>query len=318
MVTRKTLSDIGESEAIKQLCSSFSQNDTVICGPGDDCAVVRNTNCTDTDLLFTSDPLIQNIHFSTGLPADSIGRKAIGRALSDIAAMGGIPAWVLANIAAPPSTELEIIIGIGNGIASLADKFSAAIVGGDLSEAEILTINVFAAGTVPAGKAVLRSTASPGDRIYVTGSLGGSITGKHLAFVPRIAEGLMLREWATSMIDISDGLATDLKHISDMSDVGAVLTEKDIPISQAALNMSDGVPGLTHALCDGEDFELLFTVSHDRCKEFERSWRNNFELTCTCIGNITDRSGILEIKDEHGNNFPLIHKGFQHFETEKA
>lgn len=309
-----TLADIGEKEAIKRVCQLISTRQDVIVGPGDDCAVVRPGNSSHLDLLLTSDPLVAGIHFVPGTPAKSIGHKAIGRVLSDIAAMGGQPEWALVNIVAPGKAPVDSIEEIYCGMTTLADQYKLAIVGGDLSEGHGLEIHIFGEGSVPTGKAVLRSGAKLGDLLYVTGTLGGSISGKHLTFMPRIEEGIFLRNFATSMIDLSDGLATDLRHIMEMSHAGATISSANIPISEAATSAHDGISPLDHALSDGEDFELLFTVPENIQKEFEMAWRNKFSLPCTNIGCITDNKNTIMISDKSGKFTDLTIGGFQHFE----
>ncbi len=169
-------------------------------------------------------------------------------------------------------------------------------------------------GTVPAGAAILRSGARPGDELLVTGSLGGSICGKHLSFEPRVREGIFLRDWATSLIDISDGLASDLRHIVDMSGVGARLETVKIPVSQAVREMKDGKPQLEHAFQDGEDFELLFTVPPEKKDGFLWAWSRVFgNLACTQIGQITDQKGVIECISGDGKAVPLKMLGYQHF-----
>ncbi len=301
-----TLSDIGEGEAIKCLTALLPDDATVTTGPGDDCAVVRPPESSDTELLLTSDPLIQDIHFTIETPANAIGHKAIGRVLSDIAAMGGTPAWALINIVAPPSTDIDFLSSITQSAAALAKKHCLSIVGGDLARGEQLELHVFAVGTVPTGMAILRSGAYPDDLIYVTGRLGGSRSGKHHSFEPRIQEGLFLRFWATSMIDVSDGLATELHHITSMSKAGATLTANQIPLSDAAESVQS-------ALTDGEDFELLFTVPCDKQNDFEVAWQKDMETEISLIGRITDKPDIIEISDEDGNITPLTQEGYQHF-----
>ena len=151
--------------------------------------------------------------------------------------------------------------------------------------------------------------------IYVTGSLGGSLQGKHLTFEPRLEEGLWLREsrWANSMIDISDGLATDLGHILEMSKAGAEISADAVPVSDAARAMKDKRTPLEHALFDGEDFELLFTVSSEKQQVFESSWKDVFELPCTAIGRITDRPGGIVLVDAAGKKKSLKDAGYEHF-----
>jgi thiamine-monophosphate kinase len=163
---------------------------------------------------------------------------------------------------------------------------------------------------------VLRSGARKGDWIYVTGALGGSLRGKHLKFEPRIEEGLWLREygWANAMIDISDGLVTDLGHVLESSKVGAELRADWIPVSADARKMRGKRSPLERALFDGEDFELLFTVSPDRKMVFESSWEETFVLPCTCVGRITGKASGLTVVSG-GRAMRVKDAGYQHFVT---
>jgi thiamine-monophosphate kinase len=200
-----TLSDIGELGAIERIVRTLPGRQDVVVGAGDDCAVVRMNGHAIDDMVLTSDPVISGVHFTTDATPESIGHKALGRVLSDIAAMGAEPRWILVDIVAPGETPIDVIDGIYRGMGALASKFSVAIVGGDMAEGSSLEIHVFGVGAVPTGKGLLRSTASMGDLLFVTGKLGGSRLGRHLQVEPRINEGLFLRDWASAMIDVSDG-----------------------------------------------------------------------------------------------------------------
>lgn len=303
---KRPLSEIGEREAIRILTAHITPNTNVKTGPGDDCAVVQIEDTSGTELLLTSDPLIQNVHFTVDTPPNAIGHKAVARVLSDIAAMGGNPAWALINIVAPPSCDIEFLSSITKSAYAVADRYSLSIVGGDLARSDKIELHVFAVGTVPKGQAVLRSGGMPDDTIYVTGTLGGSRAGKHCSFEPLIKEGLFLRNWATAMIDISDGLATDLRHIAEMSHVGAIITAAQIPLSST-------VSSFQNALTDGEDFELLFTVPENKRDKFEAAFRENLSTQITAIGRLTDKADVIEIINDKGNISILNNKGFQHF-----
>jgi len=286
----------------------------VVTGAGDDCAVVRTLGDRTHDLLLKSDPVIEGVHFKHGAPPAAIGHKALGRVLSDIAAMGGEPCWALLDVAAPPRTSVRTLDGIYDGAIRLAKRFGTAIVGGDLSQGPALEIHAFAAGQVPKGQAVLRSGAKPGHVIFVTGTLGGSLKEKHLSFEPRVAEGRFLRRWATSMIDLSDGLASDLRHLVEASRVGAVLDATQIPVSIAAWRMKGRRSPLERALFDGEDFELLFTLPQRKVEAFLTAWQKAFDLPCTPMGFITARKGVIELVDANRKKTILRGRGFQHFE----
>jgi thiamine-monophosphate kinase len=235
--------------------------------------------------------------------------------LSDLAAMGGEPRWALINLVAPPSTPVRRLEAVYRGAAALARAAGLAIVGGDTSAGPGLELHVFAVGRVPRGRALRRAGARPGDRLYVTGTLGGSRAGKHLRFTPRLAEGRWLRagRGARALMDVSDGLATDLRRLAAASGVGAELDAAAIPVSAAARATRDGRSALEHALADGEDFELLFAVPAARAARFERAWRRTFALRCTCIGCVTPRRGELALRQPDGTRQPLALRGFEHF-----
>lgn len=295
----------------------------VVTGIGDDCAVVRVGGACD--LLLKSDPVVEGVHFAPDAPAEGIGHKAVGRVLSDLAAMGGEPLWILIDLVAPAKTTTGRIKAAYRGAARLARSHGAAIVGGDTSRGPVLELHVFAVGRVPRGKAVLRSGAREGDRLYVTGTLGGSLGGRHLRFQPRLAEGRWLREggWATAMMDVSDGLAADLPRLAAASGVGVVLEAGKIPVSVDARKSGDGgatkggTPlvrwrrGLAAALSDGEDFELLFTVPARKAALFEKAWQRRFRLKCSAIGSVVGGAGVLLCDGEQAA--PLGLAGYEHF-----
>ena len=309
-----TLKQIGERGLIRRLAKLLPSRDDVRVGIGDDVAVVH-VESTHTDLLLTSDAVIEGTHFLPGSPAAQVGHKAVGRVLSDMAAMGGEPLWGLIDLVAPSRTPVKRVEDIYRGAARLAQKYGLAIIGGDTTQGSKLELHVFAVGQVPQHAAVLRSGARPGDSIYVTGELGGSLAGKHLRFDPRIEEGLWLREsgWAGAMIDVSDGVVTDLGHIVESSRVGAELDGAMIPISAAARRARGGRSPLEHALFDGEDFELLFTVAADKETAFRSCWQDTFRLRCTRVGRITNRKGRITLVDGAGPAKPLADRGFEHF-----
>lgn len=310
----KTLRDIGECEAIRRLAGKLFPAVAEVVGIGDDAAVMHDEGF-NADLVLTSDPVIEGTHFTIDAPPKGIGNKAVGRVLSDIAAMGAEPLWLLINIVAPPEMPFDKLQQIYAGASALALKFGVAIIGGDLASGATLALHVFGVGKLPRGTAVCRGGASEGDILYVTGELGGSIRKKHLFFEPRVAEGIWLREnrWATAMIDLSDGLATDLRHLVEMSRAGAELEPDALPVSRAAREMNDGVSPLDHALTDGEDFELLFTVAPGNADSFEQAWRAEFELSCARIGRITGRTGSIVCRTERGGMLLTGKRGYEHY-----
>jgi len=276
----KTLQEIGEHAAIAALTANLK-------AVGDDCAVLPMSETHD--MVLTSDPLIENVHFTDDATPEQIANKAVGRVLSDFAAMGAEPQYLLINVVAPPEQKFQTLEKIYAEFSNLWKKYGVEIVGGDLAQGPALELHVFGVGRVPKGTALLRSGAKLGDLIYVTGPLGGAQTsGKHLTFEPRLEWGKALRESGdvTSMMDISDGLATDLRHILKASGVGAEIDSSKVP----------RVGNLEEALLDGEDFELLFTSSE----------KHDFPS----IGKITDRAEELLLDGE-----PLDGKAFEHFKS---
>ena len=231
-------------------------------GIGDDCAVWKPSGAP---LLFTTDVLMEDVDFRIDETTPQlIGRKAMAVNLSDIAAMAGRPLAALVGVALPKLRGFEFAKQLQEGMQSLAEEFNVAIIGGDTNTWDgPLVISVTLIGEATDRGPVRRSGAKPGDWLFVTGPLGGSIFGHHLTFTPRIREALELHQLVDlhAMIDLSDGLAADVHHLLDESRVGATLDEKSLPISEAARRMSDNRSPLEHALSDGEDFELLFAVS---------------------------------------------------------
>ena len=216
---------MNEFELIARLTRSLPTNDSVVVGAGDDCAVLE---CGDPQrqLLFKTDAVVEGIHFTKETPPEKIGRKALARALSDIAAMAGTPNAALVTIALPKNFSPEFVEKIYAGMNALAAQHGVAIVGGETTtNPERVLISISLTGFVPRGKAVSRSGAKVGDAIFVTGELGGSLAGKHLDFEPRLAEARWLAEHFPihALMDVSDGLAGDLPHILRASGVGAEL-----------------------------------------------------------------------------------------------
>ena len=367
---KSNLSQIGELSLLKKLCCKLPLRKDVVIGAGDDCAVVRIAGDKNYDYLLKSDGVVEGVHFKSNTKPELIGHKALGRVLSDIAAMGGEPLWALINLVAPSKTPVKRIEKVYAGMNVLAKRFNLSIVGGDVSSGHELQLHVFGVGRVKKGKSMLRSGAKAGDAIFVTGALGGSIAGKHLSFMPRLCEGqwLLRKNFATAMIDISDGLLRDLGHIISADGVGARLMLDRIPMSAAARRCSCVIGRLTvvrplrppttlrvamraggrvfpqadpsrrsatatssadhlyvrrksvlgHALADGEDYELLFTVPERKIKSFVKAWQRNFKLACTQIGWITARKGDLEGIDSGGKVIELNEAGFEHFRKREA
>ena len=307
-----------EFELIHRLTRSLPTNPSLVTGAGDDCAVL-DLGLDGRLLLFKTDAVVEGIHFTAETPPEKIGHKALARCLSDIAAMGGAPNSALITLALPRQFDAARIEKIYAGINTLARRHEVSIAGGETTEnPERLLISVALLGTVARGKCILRSGALAGDAIFVTGELGGSLAGRHLEFEPRLAEARWLTEHFPphAMIDLSDGLAGDLRHVLTASRVGAELLASAVPISRSAKLASkaesSAKPPLLAALTDGEDFELLFTVASRQAVPLLDAWKKQFPgVKLSCIGKITPGSGV-SIRDKHGTR-PLAAHGYVHF-----
>jgi thiamine-monophosphate kinase len=310
---------MNEFELISRLTRSLPTTKQVVAGSGDDCAVL-DFGLPDRLLLFKTDAVVEGIHFEPGTAGERVGHKALGRCLSDIAAMAGTASAALVTLALPRQFDAEFLEAVYAGMNSLARRHEVAIVGGETTtNPERILISVALIGWAPRGKAVLRSGAEAGDALFVTGELGGSLAGKHLDFEPRLAEARWLTQKFSvhAMIDLSDGLAGDLRHILKASQAGAELLSTAIPISRAARDAArvEGAtrPPLLAALSDGEDFELLFTVAGRDAVPVLDAWRQQFpKLPLTCIGKITAGEGVT-LRDKQGVR-PLSAYGYAHFE----
>ncbi|MBI5775208.1 MAG: thiamine-phosphate kinase [Verrucomicrobia bacterium] len=309
---------MNEFDLIARLTKSLPTDASVLAGPGDDCAVL-DVGLGDRVLLFKTDAVVEGIHFQSDADPRQVGHKALARALSDIAAMGGTPSHALVTLALPRKFDAAFIESIYDGMSALARQHHVAIVGGETTtNPERILISIALIGFAPKGKVIHRSGAKPGDAIFVTGELGGSLAGRHLDFEPRLAEARWLAEHFAlhSMIDLSDGLAGDLRHILHASRVGAELLSTSIPVSRAAkLKAKEGSsakPPLLAALTDGEDFELLFTVASQAAVPLLDAWKKHFpKLRLTCIGKILREPG-LRLREKTGVRELTAH-GYAHF-----
>ncbi len=309
---------MNEFELIRRLTRALPTNPSVVVGAGDDCAAL-DAGVPDRLLLFKTDAVVEGVHFKADAPPEKVGHKALGRCLSDIAAMAGTPTAALITIGLPRDFKPEWVEAVYAGISVLARRHEVAIAGGETTTSPGgVFISVALLGWVPRGKSVLRSGAEAGDAIFVTGELGGSLAGKHLEFEPRLAEARWLAQHFPphAMLDVSDGLAGDLRHILNASRAGAELLGTSIPISRearlAAKAGAGAKPALLAALTDGEDFELLFTVASRDAVPLLDAWRKQFpRLPLTCIGKVTAGEGIT-IRDKNGTRSLTAH-GYAHF-----
>ncbi len=280
-------------------------------GIGDDMAQMNFA--PSSAALITTDMLLDGTHFDSSLHSlGEIAYKSMAVNLSDCAAMASVPFAAVVSVALPRGFSGDDLKEFHSGILKAGDMFGCSLIGGDITswqdETGRLAVNIAMLSKRGNSDPVKRSTAQAGDIVCVTGDLGGSLSGSHLSFVPRVKEALRLTELAkiNSMMDISDGLGSDIRHICRLSDVGAVLNAQAIPISSAAKASANP---LESALCDGEDFELLFTVSPEEFEKLEEKW--NLPVNITAIGKTT-REKVVEIVDIDGNKKPLVAYGYDH------
>jgi thiamine-monophosphate kinase len=301
----------GEFALIDWIRQRTPEHHRVVVGPGDDTAVLAPLA---RPLLVTTDMLMDGSCFVLSEAGPRrVGRKAMAVNLSDIAAMAGTPIAAVVSLGLPRDGGSTLAEQLIEGMREVADAFDCPIVGGDTNSWNgPLVISVTIVGEATERGAVLRSGAKVGDWIFVTGPLGGSILGKHLDFTPRVREALELHRHVDlhAMIDISDGLAKDLHHICEESKCGASLVAERIPVSEAARELAarDGRTPLDHALSDGEDFELVFTVSPEDGLRLVREQPIPGVSLCQ-IGSVVADGYWIE---DTGNRRPLEARGYEH------
>ena len=272
----------GEDRLVAELTRALILGADVRVGAGDDCAVIGRPRDARWQLLKT-DVVVEGVHFSRSDDPRRVGWKALCRALSDIAAMGGVPAHALVTLAVSPEEEVGYVKALYAGLRRAAAKFDVSIVGGETSRSPgPLFLDIALSGWVERSRCVLRSGGQPDDVLYVTGRLGGSRAAKHLDFTPRLTEARWLTAHfrPSAMMDLSDGLAADLPRLAKASRCGSILDEEKVPRTPGAT--------LAQALGDGEDFELLFSIAPKRAAKLEAAWRSKFSrLPLTRIGMLT-------------------------------
>jgi thiamine-monophosphate kinase len=319
-----------EFDCIQRFFSQKTNNrKDVILGIGDDAALLQVP--LGQQLVVSTDTLVSGRHFPENTSPADIGYKALAVNLSDLAAMGADPAWVLLALTLPNVNEIWLR-KFTDGFSSLVQRFQLQLVGGDMTQGP-LTITFQAIGFVPSGKALCRIGARTGDRIYVTGTLGdaglaletinkkkgylGLTSAQILTAMqrlnrpePRVEIGLALRDIASSTIDVSDGLVADLSHILSANQVGAILQLEKLPLSDS-LQALPPEKAWQLALSSGDDYELCFTVpeSHERALQQHLA---TLDTSYTCIGRIKKEPGLI-LLDPKGSVFTIDKTGFQHF-----
>lgn len=316
-----------EFELIKRFFAThaFKRKDVII-GIGDDCALVSPPQ--KQNLAITTDTLVAGVHFPKDLNARAIGHKAIAVNLSDLAAMGAEPHWISLAITLPKADEAWLT-DFCEGVFELCDYFNVQLIGGDTTQGP-LSITVTAQGTVPDGKELTRSGAKVGDWLYVTGEIGDAalalqhrfkkvdVAEQYVADItekldyprPRMLAGQALRAYASSAIDLSDGLIADLNHICQSSSVGANVVLDDLPISNALVNSLGKEKAYQLALSGGDDYELLFTVSETNRVGMETAIANT-GTDVTCIGQLNNSGKITTTLNNKPTSISIDR--YQHF-----
>jgi thiamine-monophosphate kinase len=286
---------------------------------GDDCALLRPD--AGLDLAVTTDLLVEGRHFLPDAEPRALGHKALAVNLSDLAAMGATPRWATLAIALP-AADAAWLAEFSAGLYALAERYGVDLIGGDTTRGQARIINITAIGEVPPGMALERAGARSGDDIWVSGELGGAALGlvhpeipeaarRLHAPEPRVELGERLRRLAHAAIDVSDGLAGDLAHILESSQVSGTVEYEHIPKCSAFEKLKD--PGLEKdcVLSGGDDYELLFTAPREHRSELE-SLAAELKLALTRIGTIEEGAARLAVRDAQGR--PVAHRGgFDHF-----
>ncbi len=320
---------LAERQLISRIRSlKLSRNRALVAGIGDDCAVLRVPR--GHEALVTTDFSLEGVHFRREWhPAEVVGHRCLTRGLSDIAAMGGEPIAAFLSLALPADLDQKWVDAFLRGFNALARKFGVTLAGGDTAQSPAgVLADVMVLGSVPQGKAVVRSNARVGDDIYVTGKLGMGVAAlnrlfageqpakvqrdksaaKHFRPMPRLAIGQYLREHklASAMIDISDGLSTDLAHICDESGASAWIAEEAMPIATGAT--------LQDALHGGDEYELIFTARPEKHKSVPKSLGG---VPITWIGTVTRAKarqvGVVWLVNNERGPSQLKPQGWEHF-----
>lgn len=291
---------------------------------GDDCAIIGPP--AGYNLVVSIDTMVEGTHFPKGTSGDQVASRLLGAALSDLAAMAAVPACFTLALTLP-ETDRVWLKAFSSRLAEVASQYGVRLVGGDTTRGP-LTLSIQVHGWTKPRKALLRSGARPGDRIFVTGTLGDSrggletvlkrISGEQVPYLqkrfynpePRIDTALLVSDFATSAIDISDGLLADLNHILEASQVGAMLHPTELPVSQSLYRWVGEKQARQWALSGGEDFELCFTVP--LLAEPKLAWAlREHDVAVTCIGQITEEAGIVLV--EEGEIWSVEPQGYNHF-----
>lgn len=316
-----------EFDIIRQYFMLNECRDDVVLGIGDDAAIL--TVPENHQLIQSVDTLVSGVHFPVETTPQDIAYKALAVNLSDMAAMGAEPAWFTLAITLPDDST-SWLDAFSKSLFSLAKKYNVQLIGGDTTNGP-LCISITINGFVPAGKALTRNTAQVTDKIYVSGTIGDAalalaawqgvclLRDETRSFLneqlnrpqPQVELGLILREYASACIDVSDGLIADLQHITDNSKVGATIYFEKIPLSQEfKLNLTDEALLLPLVLSGGDDYELCFTIPENKQKEFDGIMKEH-KISVSCIGEIESQRGVRCFLNN--KEVDIQAKGYEHF-----
>ncbi len=318
----------GEFELIRRLLEKVPKHHAnLVKGVGDDAAVMKSNGDEDSLILFTTDMLVENTHFKRRwTSAKQIGMKSVECNVSDIAAMGGKPTFMFVSLILPDNTDVLWLQSLYEGLGSSCKKRGLILTGGDTTKGEIFAINIALLGSVTSGELCLRSHAKPGDILAVTGYLGGAFAGlkmllsgkmpstyllnKHITPKCRLTEALRINSIVNAMIDISDGLSSEIHHICDNSDTGVEIYEGSLPIHYEVKKVAKvhGNRASNYAMMGGEDLELLFTFDPKHL-----GLLNNTGVSYHAIGKISESSRGRVLMSEHANVRKLTSRGYDHF-----
>ena len=325
------LSNLGEFGLISRIAAGTFANESVITGIGDDAAVTSLSQ--GMQLLSSTDMLLEDVHFRRAWHDPyRLGRKSLAVSISDIAAMGGIPRWALLSLAIPRDLPLDFIDDFTRGFLAMASGTRVALIGGDTCSSRAgLTISVTIMGEQYPDRIVRRSAATPGDDIWVTGTLGDAALGLKLLESgetapdellsrlldpnPQVSAALVLAEagLVTAMIDVSDGVLADYGHIAEQSGVGGCIRLDDLPLSADFRRHSADLPAVPYhlALSGGEDYELCFTALHSNREKIVDCMKKS-GIAVTRIGIVTSSAGVTAVNPD-GSAYSAQSEGFNHF-----
>lgn len=334
--------ELGEFTLLARLQQRLKQTGkpVVVRGIGDDCAVLRPED--GQDLLVTTDTQEEGVHFRRDWStAEDIGWRCLAVNVSDIAAMGGEPLGAVVALSLPETLPVSFVEAMYDGMNTLAAAYDCPVVGGNICKtAGQLSVTITVLGSTPRDGALRRSSALAGDDIWVTGDLGGAragletlmhpgeVTGLPTGEVlsryrrprPRLREALYLRRHgARSLVDLSDGLSSDLAHVCEASGVGARLFADRIPVSDQSRRVASalGLDALAMAMHGGEDFELCLTAPAKAAKALEEGFHDQFNCNLTRIGTIQTGAGIT-LRHPDGTDETLVPGGYDHFRQSES